>query len=362
MKKVLFGLFVSLVFFSCCKEEPIEPKIEPWDKFVGTYNVTKLESGEVYTHILKMDNTDSEWIRDLLASSFTGLAGSGMPWGFQYGARPDLSYWQEWLAGFFEDVDLNSGVWFPELNQALIGGEVLWLHNVATGERVGIMQNRRYNFYHGSMGEEYLLDEDGLPTSELSHCGDFDLEQFPEWTNEENQWDDYGVTYATTGQFVDWAEEPGHLRVFDPMNASPNLSIYEGPVSCANCPFGVSFTLDEFTPYLLFKFTPYGGRLGIPESENYEGTVPEQTLEKEQSQRIRMWPNPAKSQLSISIGPVAENGSVEFYDVSNRMVYEVALSHTGLTAMDVSALDAGSYFVRVILINGKETWKRLEVL
>lgn len=75
-----------------------------------------------------------------------------------------------------------------------------------------------------------------------------------------------------------------------------------------------------------------------------------------------MWPNPTRSQLSISIGPVAENGRVQFYDVSNRLVFEATLSHTGLTEMDIGALDAGSYFVRVLLTSGKETWKRLEAL
>ena len=269
-------------------------------------------------------------IRDLFVSSFTGLAGSGMPWGFQYGARPDLSHWQEWLAGFFEDVDLNSGVWLPERNHALVGGEVLWLHNVATGERVGIMQNRRYNFYHGSMGEQYQVDEDGLPTSELSYCGEFNPDNQSDWTDENNQWEAFGLAYATTGQFVDWAEEPGHLRVFDPMNASPTLSIYEGPVSCANCPFGVSFTLDEVTPYLLFKFTPSGGRLSTSEANNSQDTAPEQLVDK-QGQRIRMWPNPANSQLSISIGPVAENGRVEFYpperDCSSFGIIECRLRH-----------------------------------
>lgn len=58
-----------------------------------TYTLTVTDSlglSNTATIILTQPTTLSVSI-----SSFTGLAGCGMPWGFQYGARPDLSYWHE---------------------------------------------------------------------------------------------------------------------------------------------------------------------------------------------------------------------------------------------------------------------------
>ena len=50
MRVRIFYLLLSVftVFLSSCNEDPIEPEERIWDKFIGTYNVTKLENGDSY--------------------------------------------------------------------------------------------------------------------------------------------------------------------------------------------------------------------------------------------------------------------------------------------------------------------------
>ena len=60
MKRMLIIGCLSILFFGCCKEEPIVPVPKTWDKFTGTYNVTKLESGETYSLTISFDTVYSE--------------------------------------------------------------------------------------------------------------------------------------------------------------------------------------------------------------------------------------------------------------------------------------------------------------
>lgn len=301
----------------------------------------------------------SERIRDLFVSSFTGLAGAGMPWGFQYGARPDLSYWQEWLASFFEDVDLKTDGWTPNrIATAAGGGEVLYLENVNTGERVGIMQNRRYNFYYQSMGAEYVTeyDEFGIPYQELSGCADF--QPTDPWVD--HFW--YQLEQVDINSFLLINHEfQDGIKVYNPMTGEPNQPIYEGPTFNNTYPNGVYFYLHQSSPFLLFKSYGSSGRMSTQTDDEVVDTI-EPAIDWD-NVNISVWPNPASADVNIQVGPISAAGTYELLAVDGRAVLSGTLSDNGITRMSLTDLSAGSYIVVVELSNGnKRTWKRLEVL
>ncbi len=60
MKHIGLSLtFMLFLLSSCCKDDPIEPDERVWEKFIGTYNVTKLENGETYQISISHLGTDT---------------------------------------------------------------------------------------------------------------------------------------------------------------------------------------------------------------------------------------------------------------------------------------------------------------
>jgi hypothetical protein len=44
-------------------------------------------------------------------SGFTGLAGTAMPWDFQYFLKLELSYFQGYIRSFFDQMDFVNETW-----------------------------------------------------------------------------------------------------------------------------------------------------------------------------------------------------------------------------------------------------------
>jgi len=72
------------------------------------------------------------------------------------------------------------------------------------------------------------------------------------------------------------------------------------------------------------------------------------------SQQIKIYPNPASTQISISL-PEATSAQIEIYDMLGNKVIEQKTNVTILANIDVSALSSGNYFLRVIDHNGQKT-------
>ena len=68
-------------------------------------------------------------------------------------------------------------------------------------------------------------------------------------------------------------------------------------------------------------------------------------------QRVNVYPNPAKSQVTIEFQDYKDDGEmVEIYDQSGRMVMSSPLADKRLQ-LDISSLPAGTYVARVVSVN-----------
>ena len=71
--------------------------------------------------------------------------------------------------------------------------------------------------------------------------------------------------------------------------------------------------------------------------------------------KITIYPNPANSQLSVSIPEAANNMRIEIYNMLGNKVIEQKTNAAILCNIDVSTLSEGTYFLRVIDNNGQKT-------
>jgi hypothetical protein len=65
----LAPIFMFFLFSACCEDDPAVPQEKVWEKFIGTYNVTKLENGDTYQMTIShlgTDTLENQAIRDSL--------------------------------------------------------------------------------------------------------------------------------------------------------------------------------------------------------------------------------------------------------------------------------------------------------
>jgi hypothetical protein len=73
------------------------------------------------------------------------------------------------------------------------------------------------------------------------------------------------------------------------------------------------------------------------------------TIESEINQ-INIWPNPAKNQLTIALPSSTQKADVQIFDGQGRIVYNTLVSSV-TQAIDITAMEAGIYTVRVVANN-----------
>ncbi len=69
---------------------------------------------------------------------------------------------------------------------------------------------------------------------------------------------------------------------------------------------------------------------------------------------IRIYPNPVKETLHISLGKITEHSlTLELYSVTNALIYREDIKRTGIgeAHLDVQDLVPGSYYLRIITDN-----------
>ncbi len=70
---------------------------------------------------------------------------------------------------------------------------------------------------------------------------------------------------------------------------------------------------------------------------------------------LKVYPNPANNQLSISLPESTNSTKIEIYDMLGNKVIEQKTNATPLANIDVANLSEGNYFLRVIDANGQKT-------
>ena len=70
---------------------------------------------------------------------------------------------------------------------------------------------------------------------------------------------------------------------------------------------------------------------------------------------IRLYPNPAKDIVNISLDKVAKNSTLRIYDLFGRVLIEKNVSELKST-VDIKQLPAGLYFVKVFQQDGEEIY------
>lgn len=71
--------------------------------------------------------------------------------------------------------------------------------------------------------------------------------------------------------------------------------------------------------------------------------------------QIKVYPNPANNQLSVSLQETTDNTKIEIYDMLGNKVKEQKINAALLANIDVANLSEGNYFLRVIDANGQKT-------
>ena len=84
---------------------------------------------------------------------------------------------------------------------------------------------------------------------------------------------------------------------------------------------------------------------------NHDGTVSVSEGSEEMYMRpYSFYPNPAKSQINMQFSPDVQPAQVELYDLQGRLV---RLQRNAFEHVDISALSAGTYLMRVTLTDGQ---------
>jgi hypothetical protein len=87
--------------------------------------------------------------------------------------------------------------------------------------------------------------------------------------------------------------------------------------------------------------------------------VDDVNIVKNELQSIRIYPNPTTGELRIEVingaCPIVEN--VEIFDVYGNIIKSKIVNLKSEIAMDISALQAGLYFVKITTENGTLTKK-----
>ena len=86
--------------------------------------------------------------------------------------------------------------------------------------------------------------------------------------------------------------------------------------------------------------------------DNYDGTPEATSIEHP----FTLYPNPVKNQLSLRFDDGVEPESVELYDLTGRLV---GTKQNGLECIDMSAMPAGVYMLRVTMENGTSYHEKL---
>ncbi len=70
---------------------------------------------------------------------------------------------------------------------------------------------------------------------------------------------------------------------------------------------------------------------------------------------ITVYPNPARTFLTVDIKLQYKHATLEIYNLLGNKLSQQELQHTAKVNVDISTLQAGSYFIKVLLDNGNES-------
>ncbi len=66
---------------------------------------------------------------------------------------------------------------------------------------------------------------------------------------------------------------------------------------------------------------------------------------------MRVYPNPATDNLNLNFGSELERAVITIQDLQGRSVMTRSVANTAMESLNVSSLNAGIYFVKVVVKN-----------
>ena len=97
----------------------------------------------------------------------------------------------------------------------------------------------------------------------------------------------------------------------------------------------------------------YGNSTGQRHSDRFAGTIDFKKLSTVNtkknivSQTLKVYPNPTFSSLNIQLNKVSTSTNVSIYSLQGKLIKEINFVNKDLLAVDVSALNEGSYLVKI---------------
>lgn len=140
-------------------------------------------------------------------------------------------------------------------------------------------------------------------------------------------------------------------QLYDPLNSSPDEAIYSGPAAQLNA-ITYAFdqvSLDQDHPIVLFKTTPWFGRLASADtSEKAISPI----SQKEENVQAHIWPNPTTGKVNIWVqDTIMVHVTVVVSDLNGRVL--LATKPTSeLSSVNISDLSSGTYLIKVLSGNG----------
>jgi hypothetical protein len=123
--------------------------INSWMNILHSHYNKPIMHSEIGWFPVELDcDNNCNYIRDLWCSTFTGLAGTALPWTNQhnYLIWKHLGRIRQFTEGINFDGDLQSGPWIPKYNeQADLLAEMICLRDPSGKRAIGIVSNRTYN-------------------------------------------------------------------------------------------------------------------------------------------------------------------------------------------------------------------------
>lgn len=291
---------------------------------------------------LKIEDCDNntEFVRSLWCTTFTGAAGPGLDWNsFSHDIHDTWKYYGV-LRDFLSGNTFATESWEPAHDIRNDGlAEVFALVNSNEEEAMGVIVNRTYNFYtQGTGGCINITADPGSPYNSEANV----IQYFPNATQhlKLNTMDpgDYIVNYydALTGDPIGFSTPTVYPLIFD--------LFLEHPTLCLMTP------CSDFRPLIAFKAEKIGGLKNLT-------TVIYDSISNYGREEIsfEVMPNPASDEILVSVPQVEGSGRLTVLNGNGQVVLSIEIGQS--MSINTSNWESGIYLVTLQGNNSYSTKK-----
>lgn len=309
-----------------------------------------------------MDCDYTGFIKDLMATTFSGAASAGMSW--DESKNRAHWFWMGKLRNFLESeflyspgVNLNAESWVPGRevsNSPAEKSEVIYLSKSIDDQKlIGVIMNRTWNYYTiGQGGDCDIVPSIDKLTTDLLNFNDVgctgDPLKIPNMGSEKRYKIEYydPVNVSLINQEIVYSGLSGnlHLESYPNLTSSRPIVFFKAwrkPVFGDEQSFFTS--LPEDLNYGETKTSVPTQSVSITDSDDME--ILSNDISYIQPYSVSIHPNPTEGVLTVNFS-VNSDFSIEIFDMMGNVIYWVDGKGTSVN-FDIESIEAGTYMLKV---------------